>query len=81
MTVASFLLEVAVAQNKNLESSSIISLNLSVKELSSFIGSKRQTVSTVFNELLKKKILTKQDNTRYEISNLEALKEWTHIEK
>lgn len=79
--LASFLLEVAVAQNKNLESSSIISLNLSVKELSSFIGSKRQTVSTVFNELLKKKILTKQDNTRYEITNLEALKEWTHIEK
>lgn len=75
--LASFLLEVAIAQNNNLENNSSITLNLSVKELSTFIGSKRQTVSTVFNELLKKKILTKRDNTRYEISNLAKLKEWT----
>jgi len=75
--LASFLLEVAIAQNNNLENNSSITLNLSVKELSTFIGSKRQTVSTVFNELLKKKILTKRDNTRYAISNLAKLKEWT----
>jgi len=75
--LASFLLEVAVAQNNNLEDHSLITLNLSVKELSTFIGSKRQTVSTVFNELLKKKILGKKDSTRYVISNLAKLREWT----
>lgn len=77
--LASFLLEVAIAQNNNLEDNSVISLNLSVKELSSFIGSKRQTVSTAFNELLKKKILTKKDHSHYEITDLQVLKEWTII--
>jgi len=74
--LASFLLEVAIAQNNNLENNSLITLNLSVKELSAFIGSKRQTVSTEFNALLRKKVLEKKDQTRYVISNLSKLKEW-----
>lgn len=75
--LASFLLEVAVAQNKNqIGSNAVILLTLSVHELSLFIGSKRQTVSTAFNELLKKKILIKKDNIHYEIMNIEALKKW-----
>lgn len=76
--LASFLLEVASAQNNNIvENNTIILFNLSVHELSLFIGSKRQTVSTVFNELLKKKILTKKDQSHYAITDLEKIKEWT----
>ncbi|WP_333804021.1 Crp/Fnr family transcriptional regulator [Sulfurospirillum sp.] len=76
--LASFLLEVASAQNNNIvENNTIILFNLSVHELSLFIGSKRQTVSTVFNELLKKKILMKKDQSHYAIADLEKLKEWT----
>jgi len=76
--LASFLLEVASAQNNNVvENNTIILFNLSVHELSLFIGSKRQTVSTVFNELLKKKILMKKDQSHYAINDLEKLKEWT----
>lgn len=76
--LASFLLEVASAQNNNIvENNTIILFNLSVHELSLFIGSKRQTVSTVFNELLKKKILMKKDQSHYAINDLEKLKEWT----
>lgn len=76
--LASFLLEVASAQNNNIvANNTIILFNLSVHELSLFIGSKRQTVSTVFNELLKKRILTKKDQSHYAITDLEKLKEWT----
>lgn len=76
--LASFLLEVASAQNNNVVANNTIFLfNLSVHELSLFIGSKRQTVSTVFNELLKKRILTKKDQSHYAITDLEKLKEWT----
>lgn len=76
--LASFLLEVASAQNNNVvANNTIILFNLSVHELSLFIGSKRQTVSTVFNELLKKRILTKKDQSHYAITDLEKLKEWT----
>ena len=57
--LATFLLEVAEAQNNTLMDNPCITLNLSVKELSAFIGSKRQTVSTIFNELLKRQILEK----------------------
>ena len=78
--LATFLLEVATAQNNiDIENNPHLTLNLSVKELSAFIGSKRQTVSTIFNELLKKKILEKEDNTRYIIKNLSKLKEWTIV--
>ena len=75
--LALFLLEVASAQNSDIvKNDTIILFNLSVHELSLFIGSKRQTVSTVFNELLKKKILTKKDPSHYAITDLEKLKEW-----
>ena len=75
--LALFLLEVASAQNSDIvKNNTIILFNLSVHELSLFIGSKRQTVSTVFNELLKKKILTKKDPSHYAITDLEKLKEW-----
>lgn len=78
--LASFLLEVAAAQNgNNIENNSSITLKLSVKELSAFIGSKRQTTSTIFNEFLKKNILEKKNSTCYIIKNLPKLKEWTIV--
>lgn len=77
--LAAFLLEVAAAQNSTLDDNPCIMLNLSVKELSAFIGSKRQTVSTVFNELLKKKILERQYPSGYIIQDIETLREWTVI--
>ncbi len=75
--LASFLLEIIAAQNNNLENDSQIVLNLSVKEMATFIGSKRQTVSTEFNALIKKKILIKEENNHYTIKNIEKLKEWS----
>ena len=79
--LATFLLEVAEAQNNGLMNHSCITLNFSIKELSAFIGSKRQTVSTVFNELFKQKILEKKegDHTHYFISDLAKLQEWTTV--
>lgn len=77
--LASFLLEIIESQNNKLENDIQITLNLSVKEMATFIGSKRQTVSTVFNELMKKKILIKEENNLYTINDINTLKEWALI--
>jgi CRP-like cAMP-binding protein len=75
--LAAFLLEIILSQNGSLENNLKIKLNLSVKEMSTFIGSKRQTVSTVFNELLKKNILIKEENNIYTVNDIKKLKEWS----
>ncbi|MFT7004843.1 MAG: CRP-like cAMP-binding protein [Sulfurimonas sp.] len=75
--LASFLLEIIEFQNDKLENDLQITLNLSVKEIAIFVGSKRQTVSTMFNELIKKKVLTKEGNNVYTINYINVLQEWS----
>ncbi|WP_024953596.1 Crp/Fnr family transcriptional regulator [Sulfurospirillum arcachonense] len=76
--IASFLLEIATAQNEQLLDDIYIHLDLSVKELATFIGSKRQTVSTVFHELMKDNTIEKIKKNKYIIHNIKKLEEYTH---
>ena len=76
--IASFLLEVAIAQNEKTQNEIYINLSLSIKELATFIGSKRQTVSTVFHELIKNNVIEKIKKNRYIIHDIELLEEYTH---
>ena len=66
--ISSFLVEVALMQ-KYLDGKDdiIINLDFSMQEFSSFIGAKRQTVSTVFNELIVDKIIKKVGKHQYKI--------------
>ncbi len=50
------------------------SLDISMEELSHFIGSKRQTVSTIFNDFLKDNIIEKTEHHNYVIRDMHALK-------
>ena len=72
--IASFLLEVAIMQDEKKDNKFYIDLNLSIKELATFIGSKRQTVSTVFHELVKDETIKKITKNRYIINDMEKLK-------
>ncbi|RXJ88241.1 Crp/Fnr family transcriptional regulator [Arcobacter sp. CECT 8985] len=71
--VTSFFIDIAKTQNNIINGKYHINIDLSVKVLSSFIGSKRQTVSTIINELKKEKIIEKIDKNKYIINNMEKL--------
>lgn len=77
--IASFVLDIALSTGKKHNDGISIYLSLSIKELAKFIGSQRQTVSTVFNELIKEHIIDKIDNDQYLISDIERLKEYTYL--
>lgn len=74
--VTIFLTEIATTQNKKIDDKYCIELNLSIKELSSFIGSKRQTVSTIMNELKKKYIIEEIDKYRFIIHKFNELENY-----
>ncbi|AXH09406.1 hypothetical protein CP960_04055 [Malaciobacter halophilus] len=71
--ISSFLIEIATTQDQKRDGKYVLDLNLSIKTLSSFIGSKRQTVSTIINDLKKKKIIEKIDKNKYIIHKLYEL--------
>ena len=75
--IAFFLLEVVENQNQKIGDKYFIDFNLSIKELATFIGSKRQTVSTVFHELINEKIIEKINKNQYLINDLAKLKHHT----
>lgn len=66
--LATFILDL---YNKN--HSLHINLNLSMQELSNFIGSKRQTVSTTFNDFIREDIIRRIDHHEYLILDLDKL--------
>lgn len=71
--ISSFLVEVALTQNNLINNQYHIVLNLSMKDLASFIGSKRQTVSTIMNEMIKEKIIGKVNKNEFVILDMERL--------
>lgn len=73
--ISCFLIELALTQ-KYLEGNdnSIIELDISMQEFSSFIGAKRQTVSTVFNELIIDKIIERVGKHKYKILDWSKLR-------
>ncbi len=73
--ISHFLVELALMQ-KYLDGKDDITINLdlSMQEFSSFIGAKRQTVSTVFNELISEKIIKKVGHHKYKILDWSKLR-------
>lgn len=74
--IACFILEVALNESEKKEDGMLVDLTLSVKEMANFIGAKRQTVSTVCNELIKENIIEKKDHNRYIIHDINQLKNY-----
>jgi CRP-like cAMP-binding protein len=79
--MGTFLLEIAIGQNDIDESSDNLHfyLDLSMKDLATFIGAKRQTVSTVFHELLRDKIIKKVKKNKYTIPSIKKLQEYIEL--
>lgn len=76
--IASFMLDIALASGDQKNEGTFMHLDMSIKDLAKFIGSKRQTVSTVYNELLKEGILEKNEHNQYLIRDIEKLKYYTY---
>ena len=74
--VVSFLLNVALNTGVKNDNGILIDLTMSISEFADFIASKRQTVSSILNELIKEGILYKVDSTKYIIKNIDLLKKY-----
>jgi len=73
--ISYFLVEVALMQRYlDKKEDVIINLDFSMQEFSTFIGAKRQTVSTVFNELISEKIIEKIGFHKYKILDWNRLR-------
>lgn len=77
--VISFLVDVALSVGKRREEGILIDLTMSVSEFADFIASKRQTISSILNELIKNNILQKVDSTRYIIKDINYLKKYLYL--
>jgi len=74
--VISFLVDVALNTGVKYDNGILIDLTMSISELADFIASKRQTVSSILNELIKDGILHKLDSTKYIIKDINTLKKY-----
>ena len=73
--VISFLIDAANTIGiKQKNGSVLVDIDMSISELSTFIASKRQTISFIINELQHDGLLEKVDTHRYIIENITALK-------
>jgi len=74
--VVSFLVNVALNTGIKKNNGILIDLTMSISEFADFIASKRQTVSSILNELIKDGILCKLDSTKYIIKDINTLKKY-----
>ncbi|OPA74903.1 Cro/Cl family transcriptional regulator [Campylobacter pinnipediorum subsp. pinnipediorum] len=76
--IANFLIELAKEQDLKQNSYYYVFLPFSVKVLSSFVGLKRQSASTAFNELIKDDIIRKLTAHEFLIIDFNALQSYTN---
>ncbi|KEA45252.1 Cro/Cl family transcriptional regulator [Campylobacter mucosalis] len=76
--IANFLIELATEQDLVQNGYYYIFLPFSLKVLSSFVGLKRQSASTIFNELIKDDIIRRLSPHEFLIVNFEKLKSYTN---
>lgn len=77
--IANFLIELALEQDLKQNGYHYVFLPFSLKVLSSFVGLKRQSASTVFNELLKDNIIRKLTQHEFLIIDYEKLQSYTNL--
>ena len=76
--IANFLIELAREQDLNQNGYRYVFLPFSLKVLSSFVGLKRQSASTAFNELIKDDIIRKITPHEFLIIDYEKLESYTN---
>ena len=74
--VITFFLDSAHTIGKKQIRGILIDIAMPISELASFLASTRQTVSTVINELIAKKIIYKVSSRKYIITDIEKLKNY-----
>lgn len=76
--IANFLIELAAEQNLTQNGYHYVFLPFSLKVLSSFVGLKRQSASTAFNELIKDNIIRRITPHEFLIIDFEKLQSYTN---
>ncbi|UIJ38428.1 Crp/Fnr family transcriptional regulator [Desulfobaculum bizertense] len=73
MRLCDFLQQEAHQKGESSRAGVVVSTGLSVKQIADFVGSTRQTVSTLLNEMQKEGILTRLSRGKYVIHDLDEL--------
>lgn len=73
MRLCDFLLQEATTRGEKTRAGVVISTGLSVKQIADFVGSTRQTVSTLLNEMQKDGMLTRLSRGKYVIHDVASL--------
>ena len=76
--IANFLIELAAEQNLTQNGYRYVFLPFSLKVLSSFVGLKRQSASTAFNELIKENVIRRITPHEILIIDFEKLQKYTN---
>lgn len=76
--IANFLIELAAEQNLTQNGYRYVFLPFSLKVLSSFVGLKRQSASTAFNELIKEDVIRRITPHEILIIDFEKLQKYTN---
>ncbi len=74
--IASFFLDMASAVGEQRYDGILIDLTMSINEFANLIASKRQTVSSVLNEMINNGVIKKYKNQKYLIRDLKRLKQY-----
>jgi CRP-like cAMP-binding protein len=76
--IVEFLLYEARHHGTACDSGTKINVDLTMEQLAAVVGSSRQTVSTIINQMLKSGVLSREGRTEYLVPNLAILKEFPH---
>lgn len=78
--IVDFLLFEAVENGMHKPEGILVQTNLTMEQIAAIVGSTRQTVSSIVNDMKRAEILIKQGRGSYLIPNLDILKQYPHME-
>ncbi len=77
--VVDFLLYEAMENGISKSEGTLVRTNLTMEQIAAIIGSTRQTVSSIINDMSRAKVLVKKGRGSFLIANLDLLKQFPHM--
>jgi CRP/FNR family transcriptional regulator, carbon monoxide oxidation system transcription regulator len=74
-----YLIEVESDRGRHTTAGSVVELGVSTEDIALLVGTTRQTISQILNDLIKNNIVEKINRRTLLIKNLAALKDWENI--
>ena len=78
--VVDFLFAEALENGKSRPEGTLVQTNLTMQQIAAIVGSTRQTVSGIINDMSRAEVLVKKGRGSFMIPNLDILKHYPHME-